>query len=113
MSKVGFITSKAECEAASLAIKHVTLNVFTASNTQGIHCFKGGARKYSLLQRRSARRPASPLNLKSKVEFKQVNDDNRTRAQSIYLGNISAIYSRVWYSRSVQLRNIGAIYLSL
>ena len=34
MSKVGFITSKAECEAASLAIKYVTLKVFTASKAE-------------------------------------------------------------------------------
>ena len=34
MSKVVFITSKAECEAASLAIKHVTLKVFTASKAE-------------------------------------------------------------------------------
>ena len=34
MSKVGFITSKAECEAASLAIKHATLKVFTASKAE-------------------------------------------------------------------------------
>ena len=34
MPKVVFITSKAECEAASLAIKHVTFNVFTASKAE-------------------------------------------------------------------------------
>ena len=34
MSKVGFITSKAECEAASLAIKHVTFKVFTTSKAE-------------------------------------------------------------------------------
>ena len=34
MPKVVFITSKAECEAASLAIKHATLKVFTASKAE-------------------------------------------------------------------------------
>ena len=34
ISKVVFITSKAECEAASLAIKHVTFKVFTASKAK-------------------------------------------------------------------------------
>ena len=34
MSEVGFITSKAECEAASLAIKHVTFNVFLISKVE-------------------------------------------------------------------------------
>ena len=34
MSKVVFIASKAECEAASLAIKHVTLKEFTASKAE-------------------------------------------------------------------------------
>ena len=34
MSKVVFITSKAECEATSLAIKHVTFKVFTASKAE-------------------------------------------------------------------------------
>ena len=34
MSKVVFITSKAEREAASLAINHVTFKVFTASKAE-------------------------------------------------------------------------------
>ena len=97
-SKVVFITSKVECEATSLAIKYVKLKVFNVSK---------------------AEREATNLAIRhvtSKVECKsrlQVNDDKETHAQCIYLGTVSIIYSRVSYSRSVQLRNIGAIYLSL
>ena len=62
--KVLFITSKAECEAASLAIKHVTSQVFITSKAE----------------REAASLAIKHIKFKVKCESRlKVNDDNETR----------------------------------